>query len=334
MPQTSRELVKELFEFKKPNRPPFMPWVCSFAAKLEQVPVRTMLSDAGVLSRALSNAHKLFGYDVILNHFDLSLEAEACGCEVEWPDDDSLPVITGHPLKNGGCFSDLDTADIEKKGRIPVILEATKRLVLTKGREVPVAAMITGPLTLSRHLRGDALIEELGNDDNEALDLIEDTGSLCLKLCRAYCELGVDMVVLAENTPEEAAFDLSQVLASPLKSIFNVADYYKIKTTVICRVWNDGQAAQVFDLGADAVVVSGGIDPMNMKEKALEYNRCFSINIPDAVFLGSQSAGLLQDTVKSGEKGLFLSSGWEVPCSTNVNSMHEIMKIVRVSNGS
>ncbi|UCC16314.1 MAG: hypothetical protein JSU58_08065, partial [Dehalococcoidales bacterium] len=77
MAQNSRELVTNFFEGKTTERPPFLPWVCSFAARLEQVTVKTMLSDPGVLSRALSNTHKLFGYDVILNHFDPALEAEA-----------------------------------------------------------------------------------------------------------------------------------------------------------------------------------------------------------------------------------------------------------------
>ena len=154
MARNSRELVTAFFEKKPIERPLFLPWVCSFAAMLEQVPVKTMLSDPGILSRALSNANKLFGYDVILNHFDPILEAEACDCEIEWKDDYWPPVITSHPLEHGTDFYDLDTEDIENKGRIPVILEATKRLILTKGKEVPIAAMITGPLTLARHLKG------------------------------------------------------------------------------------------------------------------------------------------------------------------------------------
>src|SRR4030042_6022462 len=98
MAQNSREMVKGFFEGKYIERPPFLPWVCSFAAMLEQVSVKTMLSNPGVLSRALSNAHKLFGYDVILNHFDPALEAEACGCMIEWQGENWPPILTRHPL--------------------------------------------------------------------------------------------------------------------------------------------------------------------------------------------------------------------------------------------
>ena len=58
--------------------------------------------------------------------------------------------------------------------------------------------------------------------------------------------------------------------------------------------------------------------------------------VPDSVFLGAgpPSADLAREISGPGVKGLFLSSEWEVPASTDVNSMHDIMKTVRDGNGS
>jgi uroporphyrinogen-III decarboxylase len=331
MAQNSRELVKDLFEGKPTERPPFFPWVCSLAAKLEQVPVRTMLSDPGILSRALSNTHKLFGYDVILNHFDLTLEAEALGCEIKWQDDSWLPIISGNPLEHGTDFYDLDTEGIEKKGRIPVILEATKRLILTKGKEVPVAAMITGPLTLAKYLKGNEFASQLELEDDEATDLVEDAGSICLKLCREYCELGVDIIVIAEDMQDLAIPDLPSVLTSPLKSIFNVSRFYNVNSVLISRVRDDNQAISLCSLGADAVSVSGNIITDKVKDKAREGNCRFSITIPDSVFVGTnaENINLIKKVVKSGESGFFFASEWELPRDTDVNNMHKVMKIIR-----
>jgi len=336
MAQNSREKVKNLFDGKPADRPPFIPWICRFAANLEQVPVRTMLTDAGVLSRALSNAHKLFGYDAILNHFDLSLEAEACGCEIEWQDNGTSPSLLTHPLENGGFLSDLDTADITTKGRIPVMLDATKRLILTRGKEVPVAAMVTGPLSLARRLRGTSFDDDLEQGDGDALDLVEDSGSICLAMCRAYCELGVDIVVLAEDTPEQVTFDISQALSSPLRSITNVAGYYNVKTVLLCKLWNEEQLAPVFGMAVDAFAISGSVENGLIREQADSHNSCVSLPVPDYVFLGAgpPSADLAREISGPGVKGLFLSSEWEVPASTDVNSMHDIMKTVRDGNGS
>lgn len=331
MAQSSRELVDDFFKGKSILRLPFLPWVCSFAAKLEQVPVRTMLSDPGVLSRSLSNAHKLFGYDVILNHFDLSLEAEAIGCKIEWQDDDSPPVVTGHPLEDGADFYDLDIESIEKKGRIPVILEATKRLILTKGKEVQIAAMITGPLTLARHLKGPEFTRQLELEKGDALDLVEDAGSICLKLCKTYCELGADIIVIAEDMREMVIHDIASVLASPLKSIFNVVRFYERKSILVARVRDDEQVISLCNLGADAVSVSGDIGIEEISKKAHERNCRFSVTLPDVVFKENSPEGseLIERAVKSGQPGLFLSSEWEVPRDTDVNTMHAIMKIIR-----
>ena len=331
MTQNSRELVKGLFEGKSIERPPFFPWVCSFAATIEQVQVKSMLSDPGILTRALSNSHKLFGYDIILNHFDPALEAEALGCETEWHDNNSLPVVTGHPLADGTDFYDLDTEGIESKGRIPVIFEATKRLILTKGKEVPIAAMITGPFTLAEHLKGKEFTRQLEASDDEALDLVEDAGSICLKLCRIYCELGVDIVVIAEDIQAPGINDLTSVMASPLKSIFNVSRFYNVNSILISRIRNDDQALSICSLGADAVSISGTTNTDQVREKAREADCLISITVPDSVFTepDPESTSLLTHSLTSGKSGLFLTSEWEVPRDTDINSMHEIMKIIR-----
>ena len=115
---SSRELVKGLFQLRELPKAPIIPWLCSFAARLEQVQPEEMLSDAGTLSRSLINAQKLFGYDAIANIFDPSLEAEACGCRIDWNEGEGLPGVVSHPLEEGATIEGLDLADFEKRGRI------------------------------------------------------------------------------------------------------------------------------------------------------------------------------------------------------------------------
>ena len=64
--QSSKELIRSLFQLRDLPRIPFVPWVGSFAAQLEQISVEDMLSDAGLLSTSLMNAQQLFGYDAIV----------------------------------------------------------------------------------------------------------------------------------------------------------------------------------------------------------------------------------------------------------------------------
>ncbi|MFC2038646.1 uroporphyrinogen decarboxylase family protein [Chloroflexota bacterium] len=331
MDQTSKELVRNLFELKSQANVPFMPWVCSFAAQLEQVSIQTMLSDAGILSRALINSQKLFGYDVITSVFDPSIEAEACGCELDWTDDETLPEVVSHPLSEGASIDDIDTSDLETKGRLPAVLEATKRITILKGKDVAVAGLITGPLTLGKHLKGESFLDDLNEGNYDAEDIIETAGSIALKLCRIYCEMGVDLIVIAEEMIGQLSPEMSHAISSPLRSIWNVARFYNVHSLVLSKGCSDGHIEPILDLQADGLAVSGGIDNLHLKDAALARNSCFSRSIPSMDLTGtlSQVGDSAKACISENGKGLFISTEWDVPYSTNVNNMHEVMSIIR-----
>jgi uroporphyrinogen decarboxylase len=334
--QTSKELVKGLFEHKNVSNIPFIPWVCSFAAQLEQVSIQAMLSDAGILSRALINAQKLFGYDAIINIFDPSLEAEACGCKIDWTNSEALPKVVSHPLSEGATIEDMGISDLEKRGRLPSVLEATKRMNIIKGKEVAIAGLVTGPLTLAKHWKGDAFIDDLNQGNYEAEDIIEAAGSIGLKLCRAYCELGVDLVVIVEEMLGQLGSDQSQIIALPLRSIWNVTRFYNVHSIVLSKDCNQEQIEPIMDLQPDGVALSGKIDYTKVRDGALERNCCFSRSMPDTLWQEtvSRAQDLTSEYLSAKEKGLFISTEWELPYSTNVNNMHAIMRVIRDSRGS
>ncbi len=331
--QTSKELFKNVFQMKSLARLPFIPWISSFAAKLEQIPVRKMLSDATLLSRSLQNAQKLFGYDGITVVFDSTLEAEACGCEIKWSNTEELPVVISHPFSEGSEIEDLDISEIEKKGRVPVALETAKRINILKGKEIALIAVITGPVTLARFLRGDSFIPQLESPFQETMELIELAQKVNLKLCNAYCKQGVDAVVIAENSLGELPPDLISMMIGPvIETISKVVRYYNAYSIILTRDCSERHIEPIFQLQADGVVISGNIDQEAMRDAAMKYNRCFSMNIPCSALLGTQAE--LNDVLKrclstQERKGFFLSAEWEVPYDTPVANIHEIMKSIR-----
>lgn len=331
--QTSKELFKNVFQMKSLTRLPFIPWISSFAAKLEQIPVRKMLSDATLLSRSLQNAQKLFGYDGITVVFDSTLEAEACGCEIKWSNTEQLPVVIRHPLGEGSEIKDLDISEIEKKGRVPVALETAKRINILKGKEIALIAVITGPVTLARFLRGDSFIPQLESPSQETMELIELAQKVNLKLCNAYCKQGVDAIVIAENSLGEIPPDLISMMIGPvLETISKVVRYYNAYSIILTRDCSERHIEPIFQLQADGVVISGNIDQEAIRNAAMKYNRCFSMNIPCSALLGTQAE--LNDVLKrclstQERKGFFLSAEWEVPYDTPVANIHEIMKSIK-----
>jgi uroporphyrinogen decarboxylase len=331
MGQSSKELVQSLFAFRDLPKPPFIPWVCSFAAQLEQVQVKEMLSDPGLLSRSLLNAQKLFGYDAINNVFDPSLEAEACGCKIDYGEDGQLPIVTSHPLSDGATIADLDISNFDKRGRIPAVLEATERLKIIKGKEVAIIGFITGPLTLAKHLKGTSFEADWSQKPEDALKVISTAGTIGLKLCRLYCELGVDAVVIAEEMLGQANPGLYQALAAPLRSIWNVAKFYNVHSLILSKGCIESDVEPILKLRPDGVALAGDIDYSHLRDAALKQNCCYARSIPGSALTGPETelkAFALESSSLRG-KGLFLSTEWEVPYSTDVNNMHELMRIIR-----
>ena len=86
------------------ERPVFIPFVYGLAAKLGQMPLSEMTSDASYYTHSLEDAYELFKYDGIVNTYDSTVEAEIFGCELEWPEDYRAPRVTDL-LKSIKAFS-------------------------------------------------------------------------------------------------------------------------------------------------------------------------------------------------------------------------------------
>ena len=121
--------------------------VCDHAARLAGVKVRDAAGDARVLADVTYRAYQTYSYDMVMVFIDTVIEAEAMGCRIERPEDDNafyLGPPDGKPRK----------ADPRKDGRMPVVLEAARRLLDKVGSRVPVLVSLKGPFSLASFLGG------------------------------------------------------------------------------------------------------------------------------------------------------------------------------------
>ncbi|MCJ7605133.1 MAG: hypothetical protein MUO19_03760, partial [Dehalococcoidales bacterium] len=151
---SSRTLVRGAFEFADLPRLPFLPWVFTQAARLEQVSVRRMYADPTRYAKCLQNAWKLYRYDGMAIGFDASLEAELAGCPVTWSSDDNSPTAGPPPGFNFGRLGDTDVESTAKTGRFGTVTESLRRIKIVSGTNLALAAVVTGPLTLAAVLMG------------------------------------------------------------------------------------------------------------------------------------------------------------------------------------
>lgn len=152
----------------KPERPVVFPMVvANHAARLEGFTISEAVTQSDTLARVLYSAYRFYGYDLILVFSDTMVEAEAMGAQVLIPDDDD-PLLLEPPR-----VARLEPADPEKDGRMPVVLEATRRLKALLDDEAPILSSLKGPFSLASFLRGiDKFLEDLLTDPGRAHEFL------------------------------------------------------------------------------------------------------------------------------------------------------------------
>ena len=330
MPATSKELVRSLFAGKPLSRTPFIPYMATAAAQFVQVPVQKLFSDPTTLANSLQACQRLFKYDGIVVLLDTTLEAEACGCRVEWRDKEP-PLVVSHILEKQKPES-LDIPGIESKGRIPVVLEAAKRLAQTAVKDVALLGVITGPITLGKHLMGDDFIRALGKDTVASQKVLAISEKIALALARAYGELKFDAVILADSELASIHPVNYPKVQSMLKTLRNLVNFYDASLILLTKrvppVPVDRFLA-FFKLEADGFSLANPISELKTASQPDEklFGRC----LPKSALLGPVNGvekATLELLDKSAGSRFFITSEWEVPPGTPASNLHKVVQML------
>ncbi len=212
--------------------------------------MRQALRDAKVLYNAMKFSIDTLRLDTFCLMVDLSLEAEACGCQVQFSDHD-LPVVISHPVKAAVDVERMGVPIPYRDGRMPLFLE-TLRKIKDNYTVIRVAAVI-GPFTLATQLGGSEIYVETRKDPRKVRAILE----YCLKVISAYAhalsESGADMLLIAEPAASQ--------LSPPAYEQFS-SSYTKRLTATIKKPWIlhiCGKSGHLIDKmcesGADALSV-------------------------------------------------------------------------------
>jgi uroporphyrinogen-III decarboxylase len=330
MPATSKELVRSLFAGKPISRPPFIPYMATAAAQFMQVPVPKLFSDPTTLANSLQACQKLFKYDGIAALLDTTLEAEACGCQIACREGEP-PEVVSHVLM-GKKPESLDVSAIETRGRIPIVLEAAKRLAQTAGKDVALLGVVTGPITLGKHLMGDDFIHVLEIDTQLGQKVLELSGKIALALARAYCELKFDAIIMADATLA-SIYPVHYPKVQPLlKTLRNLVNFYDAPLIILTKrvppVPVDRFSA-FLKFEADGFSLSNPYS--ELKTLPLPDEKLLGRCIPKSALTGPIDAvekTTLELLDKSISSRFFITSEWEVPPNTPAVNLHKVMQVL------
>ena len=148
---TGKERIYTILRHEESDRPAWIPLAGVHAGKLKGYDATAVYTDADKLCDALKEVNKIYTPDGLVLVFDLQLEAEIQGCALKW-EKNSPPSVRSHPLENSQDIPDIKIT--KDSGRMPIVLEVTRRIKKAIGDKTALYGLFCGPYTLASHLRG------------------------------------------------------------------------------------------------------------------------------------------------------------------------------------
>jgi len=291
-----------------------------------------MLTDAGKLTKALQNAQRLYGQDVIICPFDLSLEPEAMGCEIRWENDNHHPLVCGH-LSWENDADALDSSNFHQRGRMPVVLEAFRRLKVVLGKNVPLGAVIAGPLTLAEKLCNSDIALGFKENPHGMERFLSYAARISLTSCKAFCEVGPDIMFIIDDQLHRIPESYLSLVYSLFRPIVNTIRFYNAYCVLITNANQKKDLDFLLKLDVDGVILCSDISKtcQELRQMVKETNMIMGIAIPNEILTGSEAemSEFLRECFKvSVNRKVFLTTEWEMPLEAKPENIHLLMSCI------
>ena len=215
--------------------------------------------DARKMADMAASTFQIFGLECAVLPFDMGVEAEALGAEVNFyphHTDVVYPTITEKVAEK---VKDLDIempSDLANAGRIPLVTEAIGYLKEEIGNDVAIGSWVLGPYTLAGQLVdiGD-LAKAAYKDQKRVQSILSTLADVLIEISKIYKEAGADYITVREMgaTADILSPRMFKSLIRPcLEQVFAGMDSPKILH--ICGD-TDSIVDQMALCGADAISV-------------------------------------------------------------------------------
>jgi [methyl-Co(III) methanol-specific corrinoid protein]:coenzyme M methyltransferase len=269
----SKERVLKTIRGEKPDRIPCFSGMGNVTIHgLEKEGVRFAEShrDAKKMSAAAASTNRLFGFECAVVPFDLGIEAESLGCEMNFYDDGSkrilYPTVKTKILKFGEELK--VPKDIDSRGRIPILREAIELLKDEVGDAVPVGTYVLGPYTLAGQIMDlNELLKNSFKKPDEVDKILKNLSQVITTIARHLKDSGADYITVREmGAPADIISPrmFSSMVLGPLKATLE-----NIKGPKILHIC--GNTNPIVELmsqaGADAIAVDQKNDLQETRKK-------------------------------------------------------------------
>lgn len=251
-----------------------------------------------VHAQAIKKLNEIYPVAATTVIMDLTLEAEAFGCRIEFQEND-MPHILGRLVSNAEEIGNLQVPDLNA-GRISQYLTAN-RLTVEGTQDKPVFAGVIGPFSLAGRLYDLSEIMVACYMDPEAISsLLDKCTEFILKYCRELKKIGCSGVVIAE--PAAGLLSNEDCQAFSTEYVKRIVDAVQDDTFLVVlhncgnkghcteAMLNSGANAYHFGNAIDMVetlkycpkdkLIMGNVDPVNvMKNLSAKEVKAYTLDL-------------------------------------------------------
>ncbi len=328
---TGKERVLAAMKLQQVDRTPWVPFVGVHGGKILGFSASEFLKSSDKMVAGVQAAIERYQPDGIPVAFDLQIEAETFGCELNWSDD-TPPAVTSHPLSSGVSLDKI-SVPTRDDGRIPLVLQATREL-RQANPDIALYGLITGPFTLALHLMGTDIFMKMFDAPEEIAATMEFCTATCNALSEYYIEAGCDIVAVVDPMTSQIGPDQFKEFVGPSASaVFDfIHEKGAMSSFFVC-----GHAEQnlhvMCDCKPDNVSVDENIPLDTIKDICLGRGVSFGGNMQlTTVLLLGKPIDAQRNAIEcmeiGGEKGFILAPGCDLPFDTPVENLEAVTKVV------
>lgn len=321
---TGKQILLNTLQRQPAERTPWMPFVGAHGAQLIGVSARQYLQSADLIVQGLTEARRLYQPDGLPVVFDLQVEAEVLGCDLHWAED-GPPSVTSHPLagKLDWAVEDVPMLDMNA-GRIPMCMEAARRVSEQMGEDIAVYGLICGPYTLALHLLGNDIFLQMFDQPEKVARLVMRCAQLGKQMARAYLANGCDVVAVVDPMTSQISPDhFEQFVAPAMNDLFDfIRAEGGLSSCFVCGDVTRNLEVMV-KTHCDNLSVDEQIDLSVLAPLAQAHNTSIGGNMKlTVVLLLGDEADAKQNAIDcmdaAGSEGFILSPGCDLPFNTPV----------------
>lgn len=276
----AKQMLIDATRGKRTPMPPWVPYAGVNCAYLIGEKADRYLGDPQLLAKGVVEAARRYHADGIPLAFDLSMEAESLGCEMEYWED-NVPSVRSHPCEKHTPEQLGLTPPARDSGRWPVLFEAARiAKPQLEALDCAMLGLMTGPLTLASHLAGVRIFTAVKRKKEFAHAVTRFAGKVGAVAARFYAEMGCDIIAIVDPVASQIHPDTFREFVTPnCQPAVNAIHQAGLASTFFICGDCTKVVEEVCRVGTDAFAVDEQMNLNFIRDLARKFNKGFGGNL-------------------------------------------------------